>query len=131
MTDPLSLKVSAAVSLYAQAWRDFLFSFVFVGRCGADSMDPYRIRCGLFSFMINPLTFFLDNYEIRAAFDGKDVTMGVWDTAGSDEYYRLRPLNYPQTDVVVYCYAVDDAKSVSRLESTWYPELNRCACPDL
>ena len=28
---------------------------------------------------------------------GMDVQLGLWDTAGSEEYDRLRPLVYPET----------------------------------
>jgi len=35
--------------------------------------------------------------------DGQAISLGLWDTAGQEEYDRLRPLSYPQT-VCVYCY---------------------------
>ncbi len=32
--------------------------------------------------------------------DGKPIGLGLWDTAGQEDYERLRPLSYPQTDVI-------------------------------
>ena len=32
--------------------------------------------------------------------------LALWDTAGQEDYDRLRPLSYPETDVIVICYAV-------------------------
>ena len=30
-----------------------------------------------------------------------------WDTAGQETYDRLRPLSYPQTDVILICFSID------------------------
>lgn len=37
---------------------------------------------------------------------GEPYTLGLFDTAGQEDYDRLRPLSYPQTDVFLVCFSV-------------------------
>ena len=36
-------------------------------------------------------------------------------SAGQEDYNRLRPLSYPQTDVVLVCFSVDDLSSLENI----------------
>ena len=40
-----------------------------------------------------------------------------------DDYYRLRPLSYPQTDIFLLCYSVISSKSLSNVRHKWLPEI--------
>ncbi|CAL9738535.1 GTP-binding protein Rho5p [Monosporozyma servazzii] len=53
--------------------------------------------------------------------------LNLWDTAGQEEYDRLRPLSYPQTDIFLLCFAVNERTSFKNLTEKWLPELKQHA----
>jgi hypothetical protein len=61
--------------------------------------------------------------------DGVPVSLGLWDTAGQEDYDRLRPLSYPQTDVFLICFSVVSPSSFENVTSKWCPEIKH-HCPD-
>nr|CAH7753644.1 unnamed protein product [Callosobruchus chinensis] len=70
-----------------------------------------------------------DNYSAPMVVDGISVSLGLWDTAGQEDYDRLRPLSYPQTDVFLICFSVASPSSFENVTSKWYPEIKH-HCPD-
>ncbi|KAF3164807.1 Rho GTPase [Orbilia oligospora] len=54
---------------------------------------------------------------------GKPIELALWDTAGQEDYDRLRPLSYPETDVLFVCFAVDCPTSFDNVMEKWYPEV--------
>ncbi|KAJ2115931.1 GTPase Cdc42 [Coemansia sp. RSA 922] len=55
-------------------------------------------------------------------------TLGLFDTAGQEDYDRLRPLSYPQTDVFLVCYSVTSQASYENVREKWLPEVTH-HCP--
>jgi Ras-related C3 botulinum toxin substrate 1 len=68
-----------------------------------------------------------DNYSASVMVDGKPISLGLWDTAGQEDYDRLRPLSYPQTDVFLICFSIVSPPSFDNVKAKWYPEISHHA----
>ena len=64
-----------------------------------------------------------DNYSANVRLDGTVVHLGLWDTAGREDYDRLRPLSYPGTNVFMICFSVASRPSFDNVFSRWKQEL--------
>ncbi|KAJ3184398.1 aldehyde dehydrogenase 3, member A2 [Gaertneriomyces sp. JEL0708] len=65
-----------------------------------------------------------ENYISHVNTGKKIVELSLWDTAGQEDYDRLRPLSYPDTDVVLLTYSSVYPPSCENIESKWIPETN-------
>lgn len=64
-----------------------------------------------------------DNYSANVMVGDEKVTINLWDTAGQEEYDRLRPLSYTQTDIFLICFSVVEPSSFQNVKSKWMPEI--------
>jgi len=71
-----------------------------------------------------------DNYSANVMVDGKAINLGLWDTAGQEDYDRLRPLSYPQTDVFIIAFSVVNPASYENVKQKWQPEIKH-HCPNV
>ena len=69
-----------------------------------------------------------DNYAVTVMIGGEPYTLGLFDTAGQEDYDRLRPLSYPQTDVFLVCFSVVTPASFENVKEKWVPEITH-HCP--
>ena len=60
---------------------------------------------------------------------GEPYTLGLFDTAGQEDYDRLRPLSYPQTDVFLVCFSVVSPSSFENVrEKVHFIRMNAFNC---
>jgi cell division control protein 42 len=65
---------------------------------------------------------------LPARIGDEPYTLGLFDTAGQEDYDRLRPLSYPQTDVFLVCFSVTSPASFENVREKWFPEVHH-HCP--
>jgi len=71
-----------------------------------------------------------ENYVTDIEVDGVKVELEMWDTAGQEDYDRLRPLSYPDTNVLLLCYSIDAPDTLENIPDRWIPELKHF-CPKI
>ena len=64
-----------------------------------------------------------DNYSATVVVDGEPVMLGLWDTAGQEEYDRLRPLAYPFTKIFLLCFSLVSPETYHNTLTKWGPEI--------
>lgn len=52
-----------------------------------------------------------ENYVTDCRIDGKNIQLALWDTAGQEDYDRLRPLAYSKANVILIGFSVDSTDS--------------------
>ncbi|XP_009884572.1 PREDICTED: rho-related GTP-binding protein RhoF-like [Charadrius vociferus] len=65
-----------------------------------------------------------EKYTASLQVGGKPVKIHLWDTAGQEDYDRLRPLSYSDANVVLICFDVTNPNSYDNVLTKWYPEVN-------
>uniref|UniRef100_A0A0D9Y5K7 Uncharacterized protein n=1 Tax=Oryza glumipatula TaxID=40148 RepID=A0A0D9Y5K7_9ORYZ len=68
-----------------------------------------------------------DNFSANVSVDGSVVNLGLWDTAGQEDYSRLRPLSYRGADVFILSFSLISRASYENVQKKWMPELRRFA----
>ncbi|CAL4241408.1 unnamed protein product [Meganyctiphanes norvegica] len=80
------------------------------------------------SFPEDYIPTIFENYSKLLNIAGKVINLALWDTAGQEEYDHLRPLSYPQTDVIAICFSLANSNSLQNVRNKWYPEVKQF-CP--
>jgi small GTP-binding protein len=68
-----------------------------------------------------------ENYSTNVVYKDRLLQLNLWDTSGQEDYDKLRPLSYPDTDVFMICYSTVCHESLINVKNKWIPELkNTC-----
>jgi small GTP-binding protein len=116
-----SLSADAAQALHSP---DMQYKVVIVGDsgCGKTSLFASYIR-GSFPSTYEPTIFENHRMFVQSSSTGKIISADLWDTAGQEEYERLRRLSYQDADIVIVAYALDAPESLLNIHEVWAPEV--------
>jgi len=98
------------------------------GACGKTSL-LCSFALGEFPKEYEPTIF--ENYVAEIRLDGKAVQLALWDTAGQEEYERLRPLSYSKSHVILIAYAIDTPDSLENVTVKWIEEVRSICGPTI
>ncbi|XP_007900420.1 rho-related GTP-binding protein RhoF [Callorhinchus milii] len=102
------------------AGRELKIVIVGDGGCGKTSLLLVFAK-GDFPEQYAPSVF--EKYVKDITVGNKIVTLTLYDTAGQEDYDRLRPLAYQDANVVLICYDVTNPTSYENVLIKWYPEV--------
>ncbi|XP_074868520.1 rho-related GTP-binding protein RhoF [Carettochelys insculpta] len=91
------------------------------GGCGKTSLLMVYAK-GAFPEKYAPSVF--EKYTTSITVGNKEVILNLYDTAGQEDYDRLRPLSYQNTNMVLICYDVMSPTSFDNVLIKWYPEVS-------
>ncbi|EEP82501.1 protein rho2 [Uncinocarpus reesii 1704] len=97
------------------------------GACGKTSLLSV-FTLGYFPTHYVPTVF--ENYVTDCRVDGRSVQLALWDTAGQEDYERLRPLAYSKAHVLLIAFSVDTPDSLENVKHKWIEEANE-RCPNV
>ena len=97
------------------------------GACGKTSLLSV-FTLGYFPTHYVPTVF--ENYVTDCRVDGRSVQLALWDTAGQEDYERLRPLAYSRAHIILIGFSVDSPDSLENVRHKWVEEA-RERCPEV
>ncbi|OCH84263.1 rho small monomeric GTPase [Obba rivulosa] len=98
------------------------------GACGKTSL-LCSFALGEFPKEYQPTIF--ENYVAEIRLDGKPVQLALWDTAGQEEYERLRPMSYSKSHVILIAFAIDTPDSLDNVTVKWIEEVRSICGPTI
>lgn len=98
------------------------------GACGKTSL-LCSFALGEFPKEYQPTIF--ENYVAEIRLDGKPIQLALWDTAGQEEYERLRPLSYSKSHVILIAFAIDTPDSLDNVSVKWIEEVRSICGPTI
>ena len=103
------------------------FQVRFFGPRAVFFLDTWSERV---SFAEDYIPTVFDNYVVNLTAGNVKIELGLWDTAGQEEYDRLRPLSYANANVFLLCFSIVNPVSYQNITAKWYKEVIHY-CPDV
>jgi len=118
----LLTKLKARIDQYASTTEGTRIKLVAVGD-GAVGKTSLLIAFARGTFPEQYIPTVFENYTAEMDGDNR-VLLHLWDTAGQEDYDRLRPLSYPGADVVLMCFSLVTEASLEAVKDKWQPEVD-------
>lgn len=64
-----------------------------------------------------------DDYSMNIMFENIPINLKLFDTAGQDDYLRLRKEIYKDIDLFLFCFSLISPKTLDDIETYWIQEL--------
>ncbi|XP_070706340.1 rho-related GTP-binding protein RhoF [Pempheris klunzingeri] len=90
------------------------------GGCGKTSLLMVYAK-GDFPEEYAPSVF--EKYVTTLSVGGREIKLNLYDTAGQEDYDRLRPLSYQEANLILVCFDVTNPTSFENVLIKWYPEV--------
>ncbi|KAF7538380.1 hypothetical protein G7054_g2953 [Neopestalotiopsis clavispora] len=97
------------------------------GACGKTSLLSV-FTLGYFPTVSGVPALLFENYVTDCRVDGKSVQLALWDTAGQEDYERLRPLAYAKAHIILIGFSIDSPDSLDNVKHKWIEEATE-RCP--
>jgi len=97
---------------------------------GAVGKTTFLISLTLGCFPTDYVPTTLDNYNAVYPLEGRNISLGLWDTAGQSDFDSLRPISYKAADLVLLFYSVVNPTSAENIKEKWVNDA-RQYCPTI
>ncbi|KAJ1823813.1 hypothetical protein GGH91_000284 [Coemansia sp. RSA 2671] len=96
------------------------------GACGKTCL-LHVFREGQFPSTDRYIPTIFDTWVADMEVDNTPVELALWDTAGQEDFDRLRFLCYPDANIIIICFSVDSPDSLNNVYDKWHPEAEQNA----
>jgi len=70
----------------------------------------------------------LETHTREMTVGGKQFVAVICDTGGQETFKHLRKTSYPNSDILVICFSLDNKESFDNISNAWMPEMKKL-CP--
>ncbi|KAI5181571.1 Ras-like protein gene family, member A [Nematocida sp. AWRm80] len=70
-----------------------------------------------------PTVFERSTLSYKDEVEGREIKLDIWDTAGQDDFDRIRTLSYLDTDLILVCFSLDSIESLKSIKDKWREEI--------
>ncbi|XP_035591742.1 rho-related GTP-binding protein RhoF-like isoform X2 [Oncorhynchus keta] len=113
--------MSGGSSGHTRRREEFKVVIVGDGGCGKTSLLQVCTK-GDFPEKYVPSVF--EKCVANVRYRGAEFRLNIYDTAGQEDYDRLRPLSYQSANLILICYDVTCPSSYDNLLIKWFPEVH-------